>query len=72
MSLGKIIAIIITIPTFIFIVIPMIMTFWTEGIVIESLLEAFGMHPFVIAIISVGSLIVFILILIKVAGSTFG
>jgi len=71
MSLGKIIAIIIAIPTFILIVIPMILTFWTEGIVIDALMEAFGINPIIAGLIAFLGIIALVYGLIKLASSTF-
>ncbi len=72
MGLGTIIAIVIGIPAFILIVIPMFIQFWVEGQITETLMKSFGVNPLIAAIISIVSALFFIIVVIKVAGSTFG
>lgn len=67
-----IIALIIAIPAFIYIVIPMVITFWAEGQVIDALMEAFGFNPVIVGLITILGFIGFIFLIIKVASSTFG
>ena len=45
MGIGQLIAIIIAIPTFILIVIPMVIQFWIEGQITDVLMQAFGFNP---------------------------
>jgi len=72
MSLAKIIGIIIAIPILILTVIPMIIQFFAEGVVIDSLLSAFGVHPIIGAAISIGGTIIFVVSLIAIGKSILG
>ena len=71
MGIGQIIAIIIAIPTFILIIIPMVISFWAEGQVTDALMEVFGFNPVIAGLITILGAIVFIIAIIKVASSTF-
>ena len=71
MGLEEIIGIIIGIPVFIFIVIPMIFNFFVEGVITEALLNIFGVNPIIIGFISFCCLLCFIIIIVNIAGSIF-
>ena len=62
MSLAKIVGLIIAIPTISIIII----NWWVEGQVVDAVLEAFGVHPIIIALISIVGLIVLIKIILNI------
>ena len=69
MSLGKIIGIAIAIPAMILTLIPMFIQFWAEGIVTDTLMNAFSVHPVIAALLTVAGLVVFVIAVIRVSGS---
>jgi len=71
LSLGKIIAIIVAIPTFIIGAIVLMVGSWAEGLVIESLLQAFEVNPIIIALVSIVSILLLILGIIRLASEAF-
>ena len=62
MSLVKIVGLIIAIPAILIITI----NWWVEGQVANAVLEAFGVHPIIIALISIIGLIVLIKIILNI------
>jgi hypothetical protein len=50
----------------------MIIQFFAEGVVIDSLLSAFGVHPIIGAAISIGGTIIFVVSLIAIGKSILG
>lgn len=62
MSLAKIVGIIIAIP----VILVIIINWWAEGKVIDALLEAFGVHPILIALISIIGFIILLKILMNI------
>ena len=71
MSLGKFIAIIVVIPTFIATVIILALSSWLEGLVTESLLKAFGASSIIIALVGIVGFLLLFLGIYKLASSTF-
>jgi hypothetical protein len=67
----KIVGIILSIPLFLFIIFGIVINWWIEGLVIESILEAFQVNPFIIILISVVGVIILIFTIISVGKSIF-
>ena len=51
--------------------IPLILTSWTEGLVTESFMQAFGFNPIVIALVGILGFIILILGIFKLASAVF-
>ena len=62
MSLAKIIGAIIAIPTIVIIII----YWWVEGEVVSAILDAFGVHPLIIALLIIVGLIILIKIILDI------
>ena len=71
MGLGKIIGIIVGIPIFIIAVIPFILNSWVEGQIAESLLQAFGVSPIVVALIVIVGFLLLSFGVLKIAEAIF-
>ena len=71
MGLGKIIAIVVAIPTFIAAVIALGLSSWLEGLITESLLQGFGVSPIIIGIVAIVGFLLLVLGVYKLASATF-
>ena len=70
-DLAKIIGIIVAIPGFILVVLALILSSWSEGKVIEEILQAFEASSLIIGFISIIGVIVLILSIFILARNTF-
>jgi len=70
-DLAKIIGIFIALPAFIISVIVLLITSWTEGIVIEEILKAFEISPILIVFISIVGIIVLFISIFTLFKNTF-
>jgi len=67
----KVVGIIFALPVFIVIVVGIILSWWAEGLVIEEILKAFEVNPFLIGFLSLIGAIVLILSIFILAKDIF-
>lgn len=71
MGFGKIIAIVVAIPTFIVAVIALGLSSWLEGLITESLLQGFGVSPIIIGLVTIVGFLLLFLGIFKLASAAF-
>ena len=69
MDIGEIIAIIIGVPLLIYTLYKIIVIWWIEGNIIESLLSAFGVPQIIILLFSIVGIFVLFLTIFKIAST---
>lgn len=70
-DIGKIFGILIAIPGFIIALIILTLSWWTEGLIIEELLNAFNVSPILIVFISIIGIIILVAAIFTLIKSNF-